>query len=74
MNEYKQGLGAVHDGRVMFERAIEYARTELPIPGEKPTPDTFATKQEEDVNQDNNADASAEFPRLISAAIVKSEA
>lgn len=74
MNEYKQGLGAANGGRTMFEHAIEYARTELPIVVEETPPDTPATKQEADVKPENNSDAFAEFVGSISAAIVKSEA
>lgn len=74
MNEYKQGLGAANGGRTMFEHAIAYARTELPIVVEETPPYTPATKQEADVKPENNSDAFTEFVGSICAAIVKSEA
>lgn len=46
LKEHKARLGAVKGGAVLFERAVEYARAELPLPKEEPTPETIATEQE----------------------------
>ncbi len=69
MKKHKQRLDAANGGMVMFGRAIEYARTELPILEEEAT---LATKQEADVKLENAA-AFPKFPESVSAAIVKSE-
>lgn len=49
LKEHKARLGAVKGGAVLFERAVECARAELPLPKEEPTPDTIATEQEASV-------------------------